>query len=142
MVFDMISCQCGIASDGIQRRTHVMGHIGKKSALGDIGKPCLIPGIFKNLLLLDLVPNLIIHPSGAKDDPGMAGIAYSGDSELQILKFLLLDSPIVYIKRADTGQFFANVCGLQRPAECFPVLRIDPGVHIIQDKMLIGSDIK
>ena len=59
-VIHVFFCKCGIAKDGIQRRTHIMGHIGEKGIFGYNGKISAVKSFLKKFLLFHFAQDFFI----------------------------------------------------------------------------------
>ena len=127
--------QGGKPENGVQRRAHVVGHIGKKRVFGNNGKVGLFQGVLQDFSLFHIAQNLLVDSAVSHDNLGeRLPASHVYDSKLQILCFPVPQSPVIDIIGSVFGQLLADIIRGSGSENHVPVVGMNPGTDIIACK--------
>ena len=131
VLFQIQLCKRGKAEDGIQWRSHIVGHIGQEGILCRHSQICLFQRVGQELFLLQLLLYFLIHPPIAKDHLRRVGpMPRVHQPQLQILGQALHHGAVIEVVRAALFELLPNIIRRRSPSHYLPVLRMHPGLYV------------
>ena len=120
------------AENSVQRRTHIVGHVGQEGVLGHDGGVGVMQGLLQQLLLLHLPAQFLVHPAAAQDDLGGTVLpAHIDKTDLQVLHRAVLHHPVIEVKGQVPRQLPAHAGRRGLHGHPVPVLLVDPHADVV-----------